>query len=84
MILRRSSGKILAADVFRRHQRRGTTLGAGVLSYLAAGLKTLIANGATRLTGGLLGGGPDFCCQNTLLRVTRTQFVSASAWLVEF
>jgi len=84
MILRRSSGKILAADVFRRHQRRGTTLGAGVLSYLAAGLKTLIANGATRLTGGLLGGGPDFCCQNTLLRVTRKQFVSASAWLVEF
>ncbi len=84
MILRRSSGKILAADVFRRHQRRGTTLGAGVLSYLAAGLKTLIANGATRLTCGLLGGGPDFCCQNTLLRVTRKQFVSDLAWLVEF
>jgi len=59
----------------------GTLLGAGVLSYLAAGLKTLIANGATRLTGGLPGGGTGFCCQNTLLRVTGKQFVSAAEWL---
>ena len=84
MILRPHFMGKSTADVFRRHQLRGTTLGAGVLSYLAAGLKTLIANGATRLTGGLRGGGPEFCCQNTLLRVTRKQFVSASAWLVEF
>ena len=56
----------------------GTLLGAGVLSHLESGLGTLVANGATVLTGGSAGGGTGFCCQNTLLRVSGKQFVTAA------
>jgi len=59
----------------------GTLLGAGVLSHLESGLGTLVASGATVLTGGSAGGGTGFCCQNTLLRVSGKQFVSAAAAL---
>lgn len=59
----------------------GTLLGAGVLSHLESGLQTLVAHGATVLTGGSAGGGSGFCCQNSLLRVSGKQFVAAATAL---
>ena len=56
----------------------GTLLGAGVLTHLESGLRKLVASGATVLTGGSAGGGAGFCCQNTLLRVSGKQFVTAA------
>lgn len=56
----------------------GTLLGAGVLSHLEEGLRKVVASGAKVLTGGSAGDGAGFCCQNTLLRVSGKQFVSAA------
>ncbi len=56
----------------------GTLLGAGVVSHLEAGQKTVVANGATVLTGASTGGGAGFSCRNTLLRVSARQFIAAS------
>ena len=59
----------------------GTLLGPTVQSHLEAGVRTLVAHGATVVTGGSSGGGAGYCCQNTLLRVTGAQFVAAPAAL---
>ncbi len=53
----------------------GTLLSEGVQKNLHSGIQTLVRAGAKLLTGGSLGGGKGFCCQNTLLRVTGEQFV---------
>jgi NADP-dependent aldehyde dehydrogenase len=55
----------------------GTLLSEGVQKNLHAGIQTLVRQGATLLTGGSVGGGTGFSCQNTLLRVTGHQFVQA-------
>jgi len=55
----------------------GTLLGEGVQKNLQAGITELADHGATVLTGGSVGGGAGFCCQNTLLRVKAKQFVGA-------
>jgi len=59
----------------------GTLLGQGVQVHLETGIRTLVAHGATVLTGGSSGGGAGYCCQNTLLRVTGAQFIASSAAL---
>ena len=59
----------------------GTLLGPSVLTHLESGLRTLAAHGASVVTGGSSGGGAGYCCQNTLLRVTGSQFVSSPAAL---
>ena len=56
----------------------GTLLGAGVVSHLESGQKTVVASGATVLTGAATGGGAGFSCQNTLLRVSARQFIAAA------
>lgn len=55
----------------------GTMLGPGVQSHLESGIRTLLAQGATVVTGGQTGGGAGYCCQNTLLRVSSSQFLAA-------
>lgn len=55
----------------------GTLLSEGVQKNLHAGVQTLIKHGATLLTGGEIGGGAGFSCQNTLLRVSGERFVKA-------
>ena len=55
----------------------GTLLGESVQKSLHAGIKTLVAHGATLLVGGSIGGGIGYSCQNTLLRVTGEQFVKS-------
>jgi NADP-dependent aldehyde dehydrogenase len=59
----------------------GTLLGRGVQSNLESGFKTLVAQGATIVTGGASGGGAGHCCQNTLLRATGAQFIESPAEL---
>ena len=56
----------------------GTLLSEGVQKNLHTGIQTLVQHGATLLTGGSIGGGAGFSCQNTLLRVTGAQFVRAA------
>ena len=56
----------------------GTLLSESVQKNLHSGVQTLIKHGATLLTGGEIGGGAGFSCQNTLLRVTGDRFVKAS------
>ena len=56
----------------------GTLLGAGVVAHLESGQKTVVASGATVLTGAATGGGAGFSCQNTLLRVSARQFLAAA------
>ncbi|WP_010581639.1 aldehyde dehydrogenase (NADP(+)) [Schlesneria paludicola] len=55
----------------------GTLLGESVQKNLHDGIKTLVAHGATLLTGGSTGGGAGYSCQNTLLRVTGKQFIKS-------
>ena len=59
----------------------GTLLGPTVQSHLESGVQTLVAHGAAVVTGGSAGGGAGYCCQNTLLRVTGSQFVASPAAL---
>lgn len=59
----------------------GTLLGPSVQSHLESGLQTLVAHGAKIITGGSSGGGAGYCHQNTLLRVSGSQFISAPAAL---
>lgn len=59
----------------------GTLLGGGVQTHLEAGFRTLIAHGASVITGGASGGGAGYCCQNTLLRVSGAKFTGAPAAL---
>ena len=56
----------------------GTLLSEGVQQNLHAGIKTLVEHGATLLTGGSIGGGAGFSCQNTLLRVNADRFLKTS------
>ena len=56
----------------------GTLLSEGVQRNLHAGIRTLLKHGATLLTGGSIGGGKGFSCQNTLLRVSGAQFVKSA------
>jgi NADP-dependent aldehyde dehydrogenase len=72
--IRQVSERFAAAPV-------GTLLGQGVQSHLESGFRTLVEHGATLVTGGSSGGGSGYCCQNTLLRVTGSQFVAAPAAL---
>ena len=53
----------------------GTLLSEGVQKNLHAGIQTLVHHGAKLLTGGSIGGGAGYCCQNTLLRVSGAQFL---------
>jgi alpha-ketoglutaric semialdehyde dehydrogenase len=55
----------------------GTLLSGGVQKNLHHGIQTLVSSGAKLLTGGSIGGGAGYCCQNTLLRATGQQFISA-------
>lgn len=73
-----SEAEAFISDIVSRFSAApvGTLLGPGVLSHLESGIKTLVAHGATVLTGGSAGGGKGFCCQNTLLRVSASQFVA--------
>jgi alpha-ketoglutaric semialdehyde dehydrogenase len=59
----------------------GTLLGPSVQTHLESGFRTLVGHGATLVTGGSSGGGAGYCCQNTLLRVTGSQFISSPAAL---
>ncbi len=59
----------------------GTLLGSSVLGSLTSAVKTLTANGAQIVAGGLPGGGAGFCFQNTLLRVSGAKFVANAAAL---
>jgi alpha-ketoglutaric semialdehyde dehydrogenase len=52
-------------------------LSGGVQKNLHHGIQTLVSSGAKLLTGGSIGGGAGYCCQNTLLRATGQQFISA-------
>ena len=54
----------------------GTLLSGSVESSLRAGLQTLRDAGARVLVGGTPGGGPGYCCANTLLAVTGEQFLA--------
>ncbi len=56
----------------------GTLLSEGVQNNLHSGIQTLVKHGATLLTGGAIGGGAGFSCQNTLLRVSGERFVKTS------
>ena len=53
----------------------GTLLSEGVQRNLHSGVQTLVRHGATLLTGGEIGGGTGFSCQNSLLRVSGAQFL---------
>ena len=55
----------------------GTLLSEGVQKNLHHGIQTLVSHGAQLLTGGAIGGGAGYSCQNTLLRVTGRQFIAA-------
>jgi len=59
----------------------GTLLGSSVLNSLTSAVKTLIAEGATVVTGGQPGGGAGFSFQNTLLRVSGAKFIAKAAEL---
>lgn len=59
----------------------GTMLGEGVQKHFTAGLAALQKAGAELLTGGQPGGGNGFCVQNTLLRVSGSQFLKNAAAL---
>lgn len=59
----------------------GTLLGPGVQTHLESGVQTLIAHGASVVTGGDSGGGAGYCCQNTLLRVSGPKFLASPAAL---
>lgn len=54
----------------------GTMLGEGVAKNFEAGVRALVAAGATILTGGKPGGGSGFSFQNTLLRVDGDTFLT--------
>jgi alpha-ketoglutaric semialdehyde dehydrogenase len=54
----------------------GTLLSEGVQKNLHSGIQTLVKHGAKLLAGGSVGGGTGFSCQNTLLRVSGTQFLA--------
>ena len=53
----------------------GTLLSEGVMKSLHSGIQTLVKHGAKLLTGGSVGGGAGFSCQNTLLRVSGEHFI---------
>lgn len=55
----------------------GTLLGEGARYGLSAGIEALQSAGAEILTGGSIGGGAGFCVQNTLLKVSGTEFLDA-------
>lgn len=59
----------------------GTLLGPSVQQHLESGFQTLVSHGATCITGGASGGGAGYCCQNTLLRVSGSQFIASPAVL---
>lgn len=54
----------------------GTLLAETVLNSLTAAVKTLVAEGAQVVAGGVPGGGAGFSYQNTLLRVSGKKFVA--------
>lgn len=53
----------------------GTLLSESVMKNLHSGIETLVKHGAKLLTGGSVGGGAGFSCQNTLLRVSGEHFI---------
>ena len=59
----------------------GTLLSEGVQTHLEHGVQTLCQSWSKSRHGGSVGGGTGYSCQNTLLRVTGSQFIGSSAAL---
>lgn len=65
----------LVAEKFRAAPV-STMLAEGVRSSFLKAVGTIVAAGATLVTGGAAGGGKGVCCQNTLMKVSGRQFLT--------
>jgi len=71
------TGEALLSAVAERFSKApvGTMLAEGVRQSFAKGIQTILDAGASLVTGGQPGGGKGVCFQNTLLRVSGSQFL---------